>query len=87
MAPCRSWLLEVVGDQLLHHRDTGGATNKYNLVHRALVGLDVTDDLLNWLNGATEEVSAKVLEASAGDGRAKSTPSNRESIYNMCVGR
>merc|ERR1711977_23301 len=68
-----AWLLavEVVGDQLLHLGDTGGATDEHNLVDGALVGLGILEHLLDWVKGATEEVGAEVLEASTGDGRVE----------------
>merc|ERR1711977_667237 len=68
-----AWLLavEVVGDQLLHLGDTGGATDKHNLVDGALVGLGILEHLLDWVEGATEGVGAEVLEASTGDGRVE----------------
>merc|ERR1719333_1541596 len=68
-----AWLLavEVVGDQLLHLGDTGGATDEHNLVDGALVGLGILEHLLDWVEGATEEVGAEVLEASTGDGRVE----------------
>merc|ERR1711977_281642 len=68
-----AWLLavEIVGDQLLHLGDTGGATDEHNLVDGALVGLGILEHLLDWVEGATEEVGAEVLEASTGDGRVE----------------
>ncbi|RMZ17688.1 hypothetical protein D0860_00318 [Hortaea werneckii] len=65
-----AWLLTVeeVGDELLHLRDTSGATNQDDLVDGRLVDLRVAEDTLNWLHGGAEEVLAKLLETGTGDG-------------------
>merc|ERR1719218_260362 len=59
--------VEERGDKLVDLRHAGGPTNHDNLVHRPLVNLGVAEDLLDRLEGATEEVGAEVLEASTGD--------------------
>merc|ERR1719487_801496 len=64
-----AWLLAIEErrDELVHLRDAGGATDHDDLVDAALVDLGVAQDLLDRLEGATEEVGAEVLEASTGD--------------------
>merc|ERR1719282_1489438 len=64
-----AWLLAVeeVGDELLHLRDTSGATDQDDLVDGGLVDLGVAENTLDWLHGGTEEVLAKLLETGTGD--------------------
>mmetsp|Transcript_13657 Transcript_13657/g.16416 ORF Transcript_13657/g.16416 Transcript_13657/m.16416 type:complete len:685 (-) Transcript_13657:65-2119(-) len=63
------WLLVV--EELLQHLndlgDTGGTTNKHNLVDGRLIHLCVTDDLLDWLHALTEQVHVHFLETSTSD--------------------
>ncbi|EPY27152.1 NAD-specific glutamate dehydrogenase domain protein [Strigomonas culicis] len=59
---------EVVGDEALHLGDAGGAADEHYVVHGALVHLGVGQHALHGLHGATEEVTAQLLEARAGDG-------------------
>merc|ERR1712164_210770 len=59
--------VEEARHELVDLRDTGGAADHDDLVHRALVDLGVAEHLLDRLEGAAEEVGAEVLEASAGD--------------------
>ena len=61
-------LVEEVGDELLDLGDTGGTTDENDLVDGGLVDLSVTEDTLNGLHGATEEVLAELLETGTGDG-------------------
>jgi len=61
-------LVEEVGDELLDLGDTGGTTDQDDLVDGGLVNLGVTEDTLNGLHGATEEVLAELLETGTGDG-------------------
>merc|ERR550514_2491856 len=63
--------IEEARHELVHLRDTGGATYHDHLVHGALVDLGVAEHLLHWLEGAAEEVGAQILEASAGDARVE----------------
>jgi hypothetical protein len=60
--------VEEVGDELLDLRNTGGTTDKDDLVDRGLVDLGVTESALDGLHGATEQVLAELLEAGTGDG-------------------
>ena len=59
--------VEEVGDELDDTGDTGGATDQNDLVDIALVDLRVTKDLLDGLEGGTEEVLAELLETSTGN--------------------
>lgn len=54
---------EEVGDHLLDLGDTGGTTDKDDLVDGGLVDLGVTESTLDGLHGATEEVLAELLES------------------------
>jgi len=58
--------------------DTSGASDD-DLLHIAFVNLGVAEDFLNRLEGTAEEVLAKLLEASTGDGGVKVDP-HKESI-------
>jgi hypothetical protein len=60
--------VEEVGDELLDLGDTGGTTDKDDLVNRGLVDLGVTESALDGLHGAAEEVLAELLETGTGDG-------------------
>ena len=60
--------VEVVLQQLLDLWDTSGTTNQDNVMDLTLVHLGVTERLLHWVKGATEEVSVELLKASPGDG-------------------
>lgn len=59
--------VEEVAEELLYPRNTGGATNKHNLVNLALLKTRVLQDLLNWLDGAVESLAVDVLETSTGN--------------------
>ena len=61
-------LVEEVGDELLDLGDTGGTTDKDDLVDGGLVNLGVTEDTLNGLHGAAEEILAELFETGTGDG-------------------
>jgi len=61
-------LVEEVGDKLLDLGDTGGTTDQDDLVDGGLVNLGVTEDTLDGLHGAAEEVLAELLETGTGDG-------------------
>ena len=61
-------LVEEVGNELLDLGDTGRTTDEDNLVDGGLVDLGVTEDTLNGLHGAAEEVLAELLETGTGDG-------------------
>jgi hypothetical protein len=50
--------------------DMSGASDE-NFVHVALVDLGIVEDFIDRLEGAVEEVLAKLLEASTGDGSAE----------------
>lgn len=60
--------IEKVLQQLLDLWDTSGTTNEDNIMDLSLVHLGVTERLLHWVQGATEEVSIELLKASPGDG-------------------
>ena len=60
--------VEEVGNELLDLGDTGGTTDEDDLVDGGLVDLGVTEDRLDGLHGAAEEVLAKLLETGTGDG-------------------
>merc|ERR1719357_300046 len=59
--------VEEVLQQLLHLGDPGGATDKDDVVDGRLVHLGVPHRLLNRLEGALEEVRAKLLKSGPGD--------------------
>ena len=54
--------VEEVGDELDDTGDTSGATDKDNFVDIRLVDLGVTEDTLDGLEGAAEEVLAELFE-------------------------
>ena len=60
--------VEVVGNELLDAGDTGGTTDKDDLVDLGLVDLGIGKDTVNGLEGGAEEILAELLEASTGDG-------------------
>lgn len=60
--------VEEVGDELLNLGDTGGTTNKDDLVDGRLVALGVTENTLDGLHGGAEEILAQLFETSTGDG-------------------
>ncbi len=60
--------VEEVGDELDDFWDTSGTTDKVDLVDVGLLDLGITEDFLNWLQGAAEEILAELLEAGAGEG-------------------
>lgn len=59
---------EEVGDHLLDLGNTGGTTDKNDLVDGGLVDLSVTESALDGLHGATEEVLAELLESGTSEG-------------------
>lgn len=59
--------VEEVAEELLYPGNTGGTTNKHNLVNLALLKTRVLQDLLNGLDGAVESLAVDVLETSTGD--------------------
>ena len=60
--------IEKVLQQLLDLWDTSGTTNQDDVMDLTLVHLGVTERLLDWVQGATEEVSIELLKAGPGDG-------------------
>lgn len=60
--------IEEVAQELLDTRNTGGATNKDDLVNLVLRHARVLEDLLDGVEGARESLGVKVLEAGTGDG-------------------
>ena len=52
--------VEEVLKKLLDLGDTGGSTNKNKLMDLGFVHLGITERLLDWVQGATEEISAKL---------------------------
>jgi hypothetical protein len=59
--------VEEVGKELLDAGNTGGTTNKDDLVNLGLLDVGVLEDLLNGLDGAVEGLGVDVLETSTGD--------------------
>ncbi len=51
--------VEEVGDELDDLWDTSGTTDKDDLVDVGLLVLGITEDFLNWLQGAAEEVPGR----------------------------
>mmetsp|Transcript_36703 Transcript_36703/g.86051 ORF Transcript_36703/g.86051 Transcript_36703/m.86051 type:complete len:351 (-) Transcript_36703:174-1226(-) len=64
------WLLaiEEVLDELLHLGDTGGSTDQDDLINLVLLQATVLQDLLHWAKSVLEQISAQLLETSAGQG-------------------
>ena len=60
--------IEVVGNELLDSRDTGGATNKNDFMDFGLVNLGICQNAVNGGGSRSEEILAKFLEPSTGDG-------------------
>ena len=60
--------VEEMGNGLGDAWDTGRATDQDDLMNVGLVDLGITEDLLDWLEGASDEVLAQVLEMVAGEG-------------------
>jgi len=60
--------VEEVGDELLNLGNTGGTSDKDDLVNRRLIDLGVAENTLDRVHGGTEEVLAKLLETGTGDG-------------------
>lgn len=60
--------IEEVAQELLDTRNTGGATNKDDLVNLVLRHARVLEDLLDGVEGARESLGVKVLETGTGDG-------------------
>jgi hypothetical protein len=58
--------VEEVRDHLLDLGDTGGTTNKDDIVDGGLVDLGVTENLLNGFHGVTEKILVKFLETGTG---------------------
>jgi hypothetical protein len=58
---------EEVAEELLDLGDTGGTTNKDDLVNLALVDGSVLEDLGNGVEGTGESLLVQVLETSTGD--------------------
>ena len=63
--------VEKVGDELDDTRNTGGTTDQDDLVDVSLVDLGVMEDLLNGVEGASEEVLAQLLESSTSENGAR----------------
>ena len=59
--------VEVVAEELLDLGDTGGTTNKDDLVNLALVDGGILHDLGNGVEGTSESLLVQVLETSTGD--------------------
>lgn len=60
--------IEVIGDKLLDAGNTGGATDKDDLVDLGLVDLGIGKDAVDGLEGRAEKILAQLLEAGTGDG-------------------
>ena len=59
--------VEEVAEELLDLGDTGGTTDKDDLVNLRLVDAGVLEDLLDRLEGAVEGLGVQVLETGTGD--------------------
>lgn len=59
--------VEEVAEELLDLGDTGGTTNKDDLVNLALVDGGILHDLGNGVEGTSESLLVQVLETSTGD--------------------
>ena len=59
--------VEVVAEELLDLGDTGGTTNKDDLVNLALVDGGILENLANRLESSGESLLVQVLETSTGD--------------------
>jgi hypothetical protein len=59
--------VEEVGKELLDAGNTGGTTNKDDLVNLGLLNVGILEDLLNGLDGAVEGLGVDVLETGTGD--------------------
>jgi len=66
--------IEEVGDELDDAGDTGRATDEDDLVDVSLVDLGVTEDLLNGVKGAAEQVLAELFETGTGEGGVEVDP-------------
>jgi hypothetical protein len=60
--------VEVVGDELLDSGNTGGTTDKNDLVDLGFVDLSICEDTVDRGCGRSEEILAEFLETSTGDG-------------------
>jgi hypothetical protein len=60
--------VEVVGDELLDSGNTSGTPDKDDLVDLGLVNLRISKDTVDRGGGGSEEVLAKLLKSSTGDG-------------------
>mmetsp|Transcript_29898 Transcript_29898/g.95790 ORF Transcript_29898/g.95790 Transcript_29898/m.95790 type:complete len:670 (+) Transcript_29898:1155-3164(+) len=63
--------VEVVLEELLNLGDTGGSSDKNELVDLVLLQGSVIENLLDGSKGLLEEIHAELLELSAGDGLTK----------------
>ena len=59
--------VEKLAEELLDTGDTGGATDKDDLVDRALLDVGILENLSNRLEGAGESLGVQVLETGTGD--------------------
>jgi hypothetical protein len=59
--------IEEIGEELLYPGDTGGATNKHDLINLLLAESGILQHLLNGLDGAVESLGIQVLETSTSD--------------------
>ncbi|CAF3600455.1 unnamed protein product [Fusarium graminearum] len=63
--------VEELGQKLLDLGDTGGTTDKDDLVNGLLLDSSVLEDLSNGLDGARESLGVQVLETGTGDGHGE----------------
>jgi hypothetical protein len=63
--------VEEIAQELLNAGDTGGTTNKDDLVNLALLHSRVLENLLDGLQSTAERLGVQVLETSTGDGRVE----------------
>lgn len=62
-----AFAVEKVFEKLLNFGDPGRTSDENDLMDLRLVVFSVTKSFLDWLEGSSEEVSAKLFESSSGD--------------------
>jgi hypothetical protein len=63
--------IEVLLKHLLDLRDTGGSSNKYNVINFRRLFLGVLEGFLDWGQGLLEKISIQLLEFGSGEGLFK----------------
>jgi hypothetical protein len=78
--------IEEVRHEFDNTKDTGGATDEDDFVDVGLIDLRISEDLLDGLEGAAEEVLAELLKSGTGERGVEVDISKRESIsMEVCV--